>query len=161
MGFNHDGYVENLVKTKPATRACEALETTRKLLGSPKRWTKGHLKKTWGDEPNSYCLHGALSRALRPKAEPGYVAEGTYAPALSAANKKEVNAMIALGLAIREHVKGNKWYASIVGDIDRGAVARAAYRFNDHEHTTHDDIKAVLKRARDICYKWALENDEK
>jgi hypothetical protein len=152
--FNHNGYVENII-SEPVARACEAIETTRKLLASKKRWHKGHLSFD-SNGITSYCLHGALGRVLR--GHPVYLSapRQTGPLTLSPDNTPEANAVLAIAIAISE----NPWWAERAGSDLHKWPADSIVAFNDSPNTTHDDIKAVLKRAKAICYEHAMTTGE-
>jgi hypothetical protein len=170
MGFDHTGYVEKLTSV-PVARACEAIETTRKLLGSRKRWAKSAIVRKRGDH-HAYCLHGALSRVLNPasieKAIQGYGDEEAYVAGryetypqpwtLSPDNSPELNAAMAIGMVIRD----DPTYSARIKPsiLSEGSLAMTLYRFNDHYATTHADIKDVLKRAKQLCYDFAMAHGE-
>jgi hypothetical protein len=157
--FNHDGYVASVTSGEPVARACEAIETTRKILGNEKRWAKYDLHAKRGGV-GVYCLHGALRRAFTPDFDfhghsdvhgvSPYVGDRVMGTALHKDQSPEENAIIAIALAIDSLFPGR------IGDgWDAVTPATRAYMFNDHIHTTHRDIKAVLKLAKKLCYDFA------
>lgn len=103
----------------------EILEKTDELLSSPERWNKGRY---YDKRKNCWCLKGALYRRDSSSffsTNPNYL---------------DVNsASLFVRKAILElFPQRNFPGACVIG-------------FNDHPDTTFEDVKAVLKRAKELA----------
>ena len=127
--------------TSNAARAVAILRHASDTLANPDQWTKGSAARLWDGNPCyptyehaiAWCALGAVERG-NDRDIRQHPAPASGAPTLHYSPYRL--ALLHLGRALPDPFR-----------TDEEGIAR----YNDHKHTTHQDIVALLARAIDAA----------